>query len=329
MSPQGVFTVSIMDSHPATNVAVPPGIPAGAVAAYNLVRDPVAAEQYTRELAHGHYENFSVISQLLPRYLRQDFCNIYAFCRIADDLGDEVHDPALSLKLLADFRRRTEECYNSSPTTNLFVALARTIHRHDIPPEPFLDLIDAFEQDQKVTRYDSFDQVLDYCRRSADPVGRLVLYMCGYRDPERQRLADKTCTALQLINFWQDIERDLAERDRVYLPADSMRYFGVSVQQLRDGRVDDNFRRLLKFECDRVADLFAQGRELLPLIRLSLRPQIALFDLGGAAVLRAIRRADYDTLSHRPALSKMDKLRLLAPAVIGSFMTSLFPRRFV
>jgi squalene synthase HpnC len=316
-----------MDSQLATGLAAPRGVPAGVRAAYNPADDPLVAQRYTWELAHSHYENFSVVSQLLPRYLRQDFCNVYAFCRIADDLGDEVHDSALSLSLLADFRRRTQECYGGTPTTAIFMALAQTIRRYEIPLEPFLDLISAFEQDQTVTRYESFAQVLDYCRRSADPVGRLVLYMCGYRDQRRQQLSDKTCSALQLINFCQDIRRDILERDRVYLPADSMRRFGVSVQQLRDGRVDDNFRRLLEFECDRVAGMFAQGRELLPLIRLSLRPQIALFGLGGAAVLRAIRRADYDTLSHRPALSKVDKLRLLVPAGIGSLMASVLPRR--
>lgn len=305
----------------------PAGLPDGVQAAYRVVGDVPSAQRYTWELAHSHYENFSVISRLLPRHLRQDFCNVYAFCRIADDLGDEVHDPTLALKLLGDFRQQTEACHAGTATTAVFVALAQTIRQYEIPLQPFLDLINAFEQDQRITRYETFDQVLDYCRRSADPVGRLVLYMYGYRDTQRQELSDQTCSALQLINFWQDVRRDILERNRVYLPADSMRRFGVTVEQLRAGRVDENFRRLLAFECDRVEVMFTAGRALLPLIRGSLRPQIALFSLGGRAVLRAIRRANYDTLTVRPALSRMDKLRLMAPAIIGSIVAGLAPRK--
>src|ERR1043165_7487795 len=150
------------------------------------------AEAYTRKLALGHYENFSVVSLLLPRELRQDFCNIYAFCRTADDLGDEVHDRAAALEYLRGFGEQTRACYAGEARTAVFVALKRTVVKHDIPMGPFLDLIDAFEQDQRVNRYETFEQLVDYCRRSADPVGRLVLYLCGYRDEERQRLSDKT-----------------------------------------------------------------------------------------------------------------------------------------
>jgi len=270
------------------------------------------AQSLTRQLAHAHYENFSVISTLLPKHLRQDFCNVYAFCRIADDLGDEIDDPQTSLNYLAQFREQLRECYQKNPTAAVFVALADTISRHSIPIEPFLDLIDAFEQDQRVHRYQTFEELLDYCRRSANPVGSIVLYMCGYSDAHRQQLSDFTCTALQLANFWQDVRRDISELDRIYLPADSMKKFGVTEEQIRQFRCDENFRALLKFEVDRTEDLFAKGESLPSLLDASVRSQIALFTQGGRAILQAIRKQNYDTLSHRPSLSALQKSRLIA-----------------
>jgi squalene synthase HpnC len=229
----------------------PGGAPATVRTAFLPVADIAAAEGYTRQLAQSHYENFSVVSFLLPRRLRQDFCNVYAFCRTADDLGDEVPDRNKASELLAAFKSQTRACYEGQASSAVFVALAGTIRRHDIPIDPFLDLIDAFEQDQHVDRYATFEQVLDYCRRSANPVGRLVLYMSGYRDETRQRLSDATCTALQLANFWQDVRRDRVERGRIYLPVDSMKRFGVSESQIAEGRCDDNYRGLIEFEVGR------------------------------------------------------------------------------
>jgi len=279
--------------------------------------DLAAAQAQTRRLAATHYENFSVISLLLPRRLRQDFCNIYAFCRVADDLGDETGDGQESLRLLGDFRRQTLDCYAGHASTAVFVALAQTIRRYELPIEPFLDLIDAFEQDQRVLRYQSFDQLLDYCRRSANPVGRLVLYLCGYRDSQRQQLSDSTCTALQLANFWQDVRRDILQRDRIYIPRESMDRFGVTGEQIRRGRCDDNFRKLIRFEVDRTAEFFDRGAALLPLLRPSVRMQISLFDKGGRAVLASIRRQDYDTLGRRPALSRWQKSRLILSTLMA------------
>ena len=297
------------------NAAGATELPEGVRAALAPASDAAAAEAFTRDLAHGHYENFSVVSLLLPKHLRQDFCNVYAFCRTADDLGDELGDPARSLEELDRFKERTRACFAGEASAAVLVALAGTIRRHDLPITPFLDLIDAFEQDQRVTRYDTFEQVVDYCRRSADPVGRLVLYLCGYRDPERQALSDKTCTALQLANFWQDVRRDLIERDRIYLPRDSMERFGVSEEALRRqidaGHADENFRQLMRFEVDRTTALFEQGKPLLPMLRPGVRKQIALFGKGGQAVLEAIRRQRYDTLKRRPALSRWQKGRLV------------------
>jgi squalene synthase HpnC len=271
------------------------------------VTDITSAQIQTRQLAQSHYENFSVVSLLLPRRLRQDFSNVYAFCRVADDLGDETGDRDESLRLLADFRAQTLDCFAGRAQTPVFMALSQTIQRHDLPPQPFLDLIDAFEQDQRVPRYQTYDQVLDYCRRSANPVGRLVLYLCGYRDATRQELSDATCTALQLANFWQDVRRDILDRDRIYIPQDSMDRFNVTEQQIRRGECDDNFRALLRFEVDRTATLFDRGAALLTMLRPAVRLQISLFGKGGRAVLSAIRRQNYDTLSRRPALSKFQK----------------------
>ncbi len=283
----------------------------------SMQRDAESAQAFTRHLAHTHYENFSVVTVLVPKHLRQDFCNVYAFCRIADDLGDELGDRDASCYWLARFADQARACYRGEASNNIFIALSETIRRHDIPIQPFLDLIDAFEQDQRITRYDTFEQVIDYCRRSADPVGRLVLYLCEYSDPQRQRLSDKICTALQLANFWQDVRRDIDDRGRIYLPRKTMEQFGVTEQQIREHRCDDNYRRAIELEVDRTERLFDEGEALLPLLRSEVRGQIGLFAKGGRAVLEAIRRQGYDTLTTRPALSKWQKGRLLLSVMLG------------
>jgi len=288
--------------------------------------DMASAERYTHKLAHSHYENFSVVSLLLPRQLRQDFCNVYAFCRTADDLADEVGDKAQSLNYLRAFGEQARAMYAGVPKAAIFVALARTVRRHDIPVTPFLDLIDAFEQDQRVSRYESFEQVVDYCRRSADPVGRLVLYMCGHRDAERHRLSDKTCTALQLANFWQDVRRDLLERDRIYLPGESMRRFGVDEMSIRDGirqgRGSEAFRELIRFEVERTEAMFSEGEKLVSMLAPSVRGQVGLFADGGIAILQAIRQQGFDTLARRPVLSRWQKGRLVCAALAAAVMAN-------
>lgn len=311
-------TSAVADARPSFPSSTPFGaLPPTAQAALISTGDLFSAEAVTRHLAHSHYENFSVVSVLLPKRLRQDFCNIYAFCRVADDLGDEVPDRLESLRLLKQFREMTTACHAGEATTALFIALAGTIRKYDIPIDPFLNLIDAFEQDQRIFRYDTFEQVVDYCRRSADPVGRLVLYLCGYRDAPRQILSDKICTALQLTNFWQDVKKDILDRDRIYLPRESMKKFGVDESQIRQGRIDQNYRNLIQFEVDRTSQWFDQGEALLPLLGKSVRPQISLFAKGGRAILKAIRRQDYDTLTTRPSLDKWQKGRLILSAFAG------------
>jgi squalene synthase HpnC len=275
------------------------------------------AQAFTRSLARTHYENFSVVSLLLPKHLRQDFCNIYAFCRIADDLADEIGDRSASLEYLSRFRELTHACYRDEANTAVFLALEDTVRRHAIPIQPFLDLIDAFEQDQRITRYATFPELCNYCQRSANPVGQLVLYVCGYSDAQRQRLSDLTCTALQLANFWQDVRRDLVERDRIYLPQESLTRFGVTEEQLRNGTADDAYRALIRFEVDRTESMFDEGDQLLPLLESSVRAHVSLFGKGGRAILSAIRQQDYDTLSRRPSLSRAQKGGLIAAAIMA------------
>jgi len=278
-----------------------------------------AAEAMARQLVAAQYENFSVISVLLPRSLRQDFCNVYAFCRVADDLGDELADRHESLRLLGQLREQTKALFAGRAESVLMLALAQTVRRHALPIDPFLDLISAFEQDQATTRYQNRDQLLDYCRRSANPVGRLVLLMCGYRDPERARLSDDICTALQLINFWQDVRRDLLDRDRIYLPAGSMSRFGVTEPDLRRqidaGRCQPSVAKLIEYELNLADEMMARGRELLPMLRQSVRGQVSLFAAGGAAISRAIRRQRFDTLTRRPTLSRLQKGTLITAAL--------------
>jgi squalene synthase HpnC len=309
-------------------VDVAPGMPAEVATLSEAVRtvlapptDAAEAERRTRHLANVHYENFSVVSLLLPRHLRQDFCNIYAFCRVADDLGDELDNAAVSTAALAELRRQTLACRAGQAASVLFVALAATMRRHEIPIEPFLDLIDAFEQDQRVSRYETFEQVVDYCRRSANPVGRLVLYLCDYRDEQRQQLSDQTCTALQLANFWQDVRRDLVDRDRIYLPAEDLRTFGVSEDDLRAGiqsnRGSEAYVKLIEFEVNRTAKMFDVGEALLPLLDPAVRGQVALYGKGGRAVLDAIRAQNFDTLARRPSLGKRQKGRLILSALMA------------
>lgn len=305
-------------------------LPQALAAALRPVESLHEAESFTRQLAHHHYENFRVVSALLPRRLRQDFCNVYAFCRVADDLGDELHDRDLSLQSLAEFRQQTRRCFDNAARRGadvgtslpaLFAALASTVARHDIPIDPFLDLLDAFEQDQNVKRYQTFADLLDYCRRSANPVGRIVLYVCGYSDQQRQHFSDLICTALQLANFWQDVRRDLLDLDRIYIPAESMRQFGVTEEQLRAGRCNDAYRQLLRFEVQRTEAMFDQGEQLLPLLDRSVRAQIRLFGRGGRAILQAIREQDYDTLSRRPSLSTWQKGRLVLAGIAGRIVS--------
>jgi len=285
------------------------------------------ARAYCRNLAESHYENFHVASWFLPKALRPHFHSIYAYCRISDDLGDEVPDRAAALALLDLWGRELEACYEGSARHPVFVALAETIRQCGIPKKPFADLLVAFRQDQTVTRFANMNEVLAYCEYSANPVGRLVLYACGEvtaaSQEEKFRLSDATCTALQLANFWQDVRSDYQVRDRVYLPQDDMQRFGVSDATIAAGTATPEFRALLQQEVGYARSLFEQGLPLIGMVSRELAIDLDLFSRGGLGILRAIEQRDYDVLSARPSISKMSKLQLALRAVTGKFLPFL------
>jgi squalene synthase HpnC len=274
------------------------------------------AREFCRRLARSHYENFSVASWFLPEGLRQHFFNVYAYCRISDDLGDEVGDTAASLQLLDQWESELDACYDGHPRHPVFVALAETVRKFEIPKHEFVDLLTAFRQDQNVSRYETFNDLLGYCKFSANPVGHLVLYLCGYRDSDRQHLSDFTCTALQLANFWQDVSADFA-KGRIYLPLQDLRRFGVSEDMIRDRENTSAFRDMIKFEVERAREWFRQGLPLIANVKRELAIDIELFSRGGQEILNAIERQNYAVLGRRPAISKTRKLALVARAALG------------
>jgi len=274
------------------------------------------AQAYTRWLATHHYENFNVVSWLLPRELHQHFYNVYAYCRWADDLGDEVSDTATALALFDEWEGELQRCYAGAPRHPVFIALQPTIEQCQIPMAPFADLLKAFRQDQTVKRYADWEGVLGYCRYSANPVGHLVLYLCGHRDAERQRLSDFTCTALQLANFWQDVVRDL-EKGRIYIPLDRAAAHGVSESQIVERRFSPAYAEMMKELITYTRDLFQRGLPLAEKVRPELRVDIELFTRGGLAVLDAIESTGYNTLERRPALGRRTQMKLLGRALVS------------
>jgi squalene synthase HpnC len=284
------------------------------------------ARAWCKNLAESHYENFHVASWFLPKALRPHFHSIYAYCRISDDLGDEVGDPSASLALLDLWGRELDACYEGRARHPVFVALAETIRACSIPKEPFADLLVAFRQDQTVTRFPTMDNVLAYCRYSANPVGRLVLYACGEASPQTKEenfsLSDATCSALQLANFWQDVRVDYG-KGRVYLPQADMERFGVTEATIATGMATPEFRALLRHEVEYTRNLFEQGLPLIDHVNRELALDLDLFSRGGLEILRAIERRDYDVLSARPAIAKSTKLQLAFRAVSGKFLPFL------
>ncbi len=277
------------------------------------------AREYCRKLARSHYENFSVASWFLPSRLRQHFFNVYSYCRISDDLGDEVGDTLASLQLLDQWQSELDACYDGSPRHPVFVALAETVRQFEIPKHEFVDLLTAFRQDQRTTRYETFNDLLGYCRYSANPVGHLVLYLCGYRDSERQELSDYTCTALQMANFWQDVSTDY-EKGRIYLPLEDLRRFGVSEADIAAQRNTAAFCDLLQFEVERAREWFERGLPLIKKVDRELAVDLDLFSRGGLEILDAIESQGFNVLGRRPSISKSRKLALVARAAIGKLL---------
>jgi squalene synthase HpnC len=310
-----------------TSNTSPSSIPLGWNALPESYRIPAAApslaeaQAYCERLAKTHYENFSVATWFLPSRLRQHFYNVYAYCRISDDLGDEVGNAQQSLELLDQWEAELNACYNGEPRHPVFVALRETVQQCGIPKHEFSDLLVAFRQDQTVTRFETFNDVLGYCRYSANPVGHLVLYLCGYSDAERQQLSDYTCTALQLANFWQDVYVDYGKR-RIYLPLEDLRRFGVSQEYIAQRRATPQFLELMKFEVERAREWFAKGLPLVKMVSKELAIDIELFSRGGQEILNAIERQGFDVLKSRPVISKQRKLLLVARAAAGKLFRS-------
>src|ERR1700735_106907 len=280
------------------------------------------AREYCRELARTHYENFSVATWFLPKKLRQDFVNVYAYCRVSDDLGDEVGDASASLALLDEWQTELDACYESHPRHPVFVALAETVRKFEIPRHEFSDLLIAFRQDQTVTRFETFDDVLAYCQYSANPVGHLVLYLCGYHDAERQQLSDYTCTALQLANFCQDVSADLA-KGRIYLPLEDLRRYSVTENDLAQSCNTPAFCEMMEFEVERARRWFAHGLPLIKKVDAQLAVDLELFSRGGQEILNAIARQRFAVLGRRPVISKARKLALVARAAMGKLLGTL------
>lgn len=282
----------------------------------NEKMDVGQAYSYCRQLASSHYENFPVASKLLKPKLRKHVAALYAFARIADDFADEPEFEGVRREKLLDWRAQLADVGSKPARHPVFVALARTFEELDLPKKPFDDLLSAFLQDTEKRRYATFDEVLDYCRRSADPVGRIVLMVHGFRDEERFRYSDAICTALQLANFWQDVSVDL-KKDRIYIPEEDFKAFKYSEADLRMGVVNESFKNLMKFQVSRTRALFEQGRPLPALLPWPLSWEIRLTWYGGREVLRKVRKLGFDTLSMRPALTKWDWIPLIARSLMA------------
>jgi squalene synthase HpnC len=269
------------------------------------------AHRYCRQLARNHYENFTVVSWLLPTELHQHFCSLYAWCRWADDLADEVGDKNRSLALLAWWESQLNRLYTTGEATHpVYAALQETIEKFDLPQRCFLDLLTAFKQDQWQARYETHEDLIKYCERSANPVGRLILHLGRCHRADTTRLSDSICTGLQLANFWQDVRRDY-ERGRIYIPKKDQAHFGFTEPDFAKKRATGPFMQLLAYEV-KLARRFLQGG--IPLVKLVPAPlslPVQLFIDGGLAILAAIERQEYDVWSRRPRVGRIKKLGLL------------------
>lgn len=278
------------------------------------------AYAYCEQMARNHYENFPVGSMLVPRSRRKHVYSIYAFARTADDFADEGYekgiDEAERLANLDEWERELECCYQGRADNPIFIALAQTAMELNLPIQLFRDLLSAFRQDVVKRRYADFNEVLDYCTRSANPVGRLILLLFDYRDTHLHLLSDHICTALQLANFWQDVAVDI-QKDRIYLPLDELARYGVTVEDLKNRRLTSQYASLLKFQVGRTKEIFEQGRVLPSLVGGRLSIELRLTWLGGMRILEKIEGLQFDTLTQRPSISTSDKIMLLLKSLIS------------
>ncbi len=286
------------------------------------------AFQACEELAKSSYENFNVGSRLIKRKLRPHFYSVYAFCRLVDDLGDEVEGDRL--EQLDQWETELNLCYDGTPNVIWFRALQQTIREFDIPAEPFLRLIEANRRDQRVTEYQNYDELIEYCTYSATPVGHLVLYLYGYYSERLAELSDHTCIALQLANFWQDVARD-DDMGRCYIPQSDMDRFGVNVTDIQTRVANPGYQDLMKFQVDRTRDLFRQGYALHQHLDAGFKLEFSAITAGGLAVLNAIEGQDYDTLRDRPTVSRFQKIGIMTKIYLRSKlgMTPIHPKAFL
>lgn len=303
---------------------------AGAPAEYLLpaTRPTLAqAQLWCRHLATSHYENFHVATWFLPKRARPYFESIYAFSRTADDLGDEVADRETATRLLAEWRTMLQQCYERPADSihPVFVALHQTIVETGVPIQLFDDLISAFEMDQRVTMHQSLDDLIGYSRLSANPVGRLVLWVSGYKDERRALLSDKVCTALQLANFWQDVVEDW-ERGRRYIPADQMAKFGVTDAMIASRNFTPEFRSMMKYLVEYAGTMLREGGQIAAEVDAELAVTLRLFEQGGRAALDGVIAQGYDVLKQRPSVSKVTKIKLLGGALFGKAASLFAPR---
>jgi len=267
---------------------------------------------YCQNLARSHYENFPVASLAIPRDLRPSVAAIYAFARTADDFADEGDVPAHErLRRLEEWGEKLRNCYQGDATEPVFVALGETAARTGLPREPLDALLHAFRMDVTTRRFERFEDVLHYCRHSANPIGFLLLHLFGEATERAVPLSDSICTGLQLANFWQDLSVDWA-KGRLYVPLEDLDRFGYTEDELARGVLDERFRRMLAFEVERARQYLLDGVPLLDLVSSArLRFELSLTVRGGMAILKAVRAIGYDVLHRRPSLSAMDKADIL------------------
>ncbi len=277
------------------------------------------ARAHAEQIARGHDENFPVAFMLAPRDVRADIRTIYAYCRVTDDIGDAGDATRDERVIMLDaWEDDLLRCWGGAPNDPVLLALQGVVRRRGLDPEPFRALIEANRMDQRISRWQTHDDLIEYCRHSAIPVGRMVLGVLGIHDPRCEHLSDATCAGLQLVNFWQDIRRDLDERDRVYLPTEDMAIFGVTVDDLREHQASPAVRELIRMEVWRARALLIEGAPLRAEVPRRVRPDIAMFTSGGLWVCDAIARQKFDTIARRPAPGKSGRARMAGAVLVGA-----------
>ncbi len=273
--------------------------------------DIKTAYQEALEFTKSHYENFPVVSFLLPKAIRKDVAVIYQFARQADDIADEgdlSHDERF--KQLSEYRKSFIQSLEGNPPNKFWAALAKTMKEKNLTSSNFIDLLTAFEQDITKKRYDNFAELQNYCNNSANPVGRIILELHGIYDDEANKYSDAVCTALQLTNFYQDVSIDI-QKERIYIPKDELLEFNVNENMFLLSDINRNFKKLIQFQVERTEKLFDDGKKLLTKLPWRLKRQIGWTIKGGEAILSKIRDNDFDVLNQRPTLSKKDFIKLL------------------